>query len=113
MKHPLLNGPFGLGSSVRYEFGGGAKMGLENITRIPKKTLAEAKRAFSPKIPKVIPPELPPPIATTRQISEESQRAGQMERRRRRRGKLRTIFAGKRDLAPAITSKAGLKTTFG
>lgn len=67
-----------------------------------------------PKIPKVIPPELPPPVATPRQISEQAQRAGGAERRRirGRRGRL-TIFAGRRDLAPAVVSQAGLKTTFG
>lgn len=85
MKHPLLNNsPF-----VRYKFGSRPKA--------------------------ITPPALPDPLPTTSIISEEAQRAGGTERRRIRglKGRGGTIFAGKRDLAPAVTSKAGLKTTFG
>ena len=87
MRHPQLNNnPF-----VRYKFG---------------------------RTPFVKPPsvsDLPGPIPTTSIISEQAQRAGATERRRirGRRGRAGTIFAGRRDLAPALVSKAGLKTTFG
>lgn len=57
----------------------------------------------------------PSPPTTIVQISEQAQRAGEAERRRLRgrRGRLSTIFAGRRQLGPAITSQTGLKTTLG
>ena len=89
MKHPLFNSPFGLSSNVRYKFGGRPKVAAA--------------------------PSLPEPLPATSIISEQAQEAGRTERRRIKglKGKRGTIFAGRRDLAPAVTSKAGLKTTFG
>lgn len=73
-----------------------------------------SKKLF-PKSPKFISPELPKPIPTTSTITEQAQQAGRTERRRIRgqKGKRGTIFAGRRDLAPAGLLRAGLKTTFG
>ena len=70
---------------------------------------------FGRSTPTVKPPDLPAPLPTTSVISEQAQQAGGTERRRIRglRGRASTIFAGRRDLAPAVVSKAGLKTTFG
>ena len=85
MRHPKLsNNPF-----MRYKFGKATPIGK--------------------------PPDLPQPLPTTSIISEQAQKVGSTERRRIRgpRGRAGTIFAGSRDLAPAVTSKAGLKTTFG
>lgn len=84
MKHPRLFGsPF-----IRYKFGSAKKVAA---------------------------PALPDPLPTTSVITEQAQKAGGAERRRIRgqRGRAATIFAGRRDLAPALVSRAGLKTTFG
>lgn len=63
----------------------------------------------------VAPPELPPPaIPTVSQMSMQAMKVGEAERKRYRKGKASTIFAGARKtLAPAPVSQAGLKTTFG
>lgn len=90
MRHPPLPKSLFLGQGLEfYKFGRGTALGK--------------------------PPDLPQPLPTTSIISEQAQRAGGTERRRIRglRGKAGTIFAGRRDLAPAVVSKAGLKTTFG
>lgn len=61
------------------------------------------------------PPALPEPVATPQAVTQQAQQAGTAERKRLRgrRGKASTIFAGRRALAPALVSQAGLKTTFG
>ncbi len=92
MRHPLLQPqPFWY-TNVYYKFGRATALG---------------------KPPSAA--DLPGPLPTTSIISEQAQRAGGTERRRIRglRGKAGTIFAGRRALAPALVSKAGLKTTFG
>jgi len=81
MKHPQL-----LGFNFRYRFGGGG----------------------SAKMPKAR-----APIATPETLSQQAQGAGQAERSRSftKRGRRGTIFAGRRDLAPAKTSAAELRQT--
>ena len=82
--HPRLNNHW----NVRYKFGGAKK---------------------------VAPPILPEPVATPQSVTQRAQQAGTAERKRLRgaQGRARTIFAGRRALAPATVSQAGLKTTFG
>ena len=82
MRHPQI-----LGDNFRYKFGGGS----------PK-----------PFIPKV-----PDPIPRTQTTTLQAQTAGQEEKKRLRgrRGRRGTIFAGRRDLAPAQTSAAQLRQT--
>ena len=79
-----------------------------------KKTVAEAKRIFPPP-KKVQFPELPDPVATPQQVTQQAQQAGTAERRRLRGrgGRAKTIFAGRRALPSATVARAGLKTTFG
>lgn len=66
-------------------------------------------------MPKTKPPELPPPVATPTEIAPMAMKAGEAERRRLRgrRGRIGTIFAGRRPLPAATTAQAGLKTTLG
>jgi hypothetical protein len=67
----------------------------------------------SGRTPKPFIPKVPDPVAQTTTISQQAQGAGQEEKKRLRlrRGTRGTIFAGRRDLAPAQTSAAELKQT--
>lgn len=66
--------------------------------------------------PKTVrPPELQPAIPTPTEIAPQAMRAGEAERRRLRgrRGRIGTIFAGRRPLPAATTAQAGLKEKLG
>lgn len=64
--------------------------------------------------PKTItPPALPPRVPSVTEIPAKAMKAGEAERRRLRRGRTGTIFAGRRPLPAAMTAQAGLKTTLG
>lgn len=65
------------------------------------------------KAKSVTPPELPSAPPEVSQISMQAMKVGEAESKRYRKGKTRTIFAGRRALAPAPVAQAGLKTTFG
>lgn len=82
-----MNHPQILGDNFRYKFGGS-----------------------KPKIP-----PLPDPVATPETLSASAQVAGQEEKKRLkgRLGRRGTIFAGRRDLAPARTRQAALGQLFG
>ena len=84
MRNPQI-----LGDNFRYQFGG------------------------APDRPKT--QKVPAPLATPETLTQQAQGAGQRERKRLRgrRGRRGTIFAGRRDLAPARTSAAELKQKMG
>lgn len=87
MKHPPFINYIGQPLwNVMYKFGGGGKA-----------------RA----------PIVRPPVATPETLSQQAQGAGQEEKKRLkfRRGQRGTIFAGRRDLAPATTGGGALRQT--
>lgn len=65
----------------------------------------------SPKRTKI--PPAAAPVATPETLSAQAQTAGQEERTRlmKRKGRRGTIFAGRRDLAPAGITAAALRQT--
>lgn len=79
-KHPQISQIFGF--NFRYKFG---------------------------SIKRAVPPPLPDPVATSSEISARAQGAGQEEIKRLKRRRTGTIFAGRRDMAPARTRGATLK----
>lgn len=112
-KDPLKGAAYGAGT-------GGIGAGLIGSTSPQAKALATQTKTFTTQVEalkKAMPIISPSSTLTPSIISVEARRAGEAERRRlqRRRGRLSTIFAGKKRgvLQPITTARAGLKTTFG
>lgn len=86
-----------------------AKKAYQEVTHIPGKALKEAKRGLFPSPTKVKMPELPEPSPLT--VTLGVQKGAERRRLRRRRGK--TVFAGGRAMGAAPVAQMGLLTKFG